>query len=133
MANPSTGAKSSSIVRLRAGLLVLVASIILCGVGGNFVARQFGLGIGWALLLAVIIWVAAGMLIARLDSRIYYAVALAVTVLIGYLVYDFSASALGWPDTVSLVLGVLAAALLAFTFYDFRRLKRELRLWAYRR
>jgi hypothetical protein len=34
---------------------------------------------------------------------------------------------------VSLGLALLAIALMAFTFYDFRRLKNEIRLWAYRR
>lgn len=133
MANASTGAKTSSILRLRAGLLLLLASIVLCGAGGTFIARQFGLGMGWALLLAVLIWVAAGMLIARLDSRIYYGVAVAVTLLLAYLAYDFSASALGWTTEISLALAILAGLLIAFTFYDFRNLKRELRRWAYRK
>lgn len=133
MAREPQAATSSSILRLRAGLLVLVASVALCAAGGHFVARQFGLGLGWALLLAIVIWVAAGMGIARLDSRIYYAVAVAVTALFAYLVYDFCSSALDWPRTVCLLLAAVAAALLAFTFHDFRRLKDELRRWAYRR
>ena len=35
--------------------------------------------------------------------------------------------------TRRLVLAVLATALLGFAFYDFRRIKDELRRWAYRR
>ncbi|QRG08840.1 hypothetical protein EZH22_11480 [Xanthobacter dioxanivorans] len=133
MAAAPSGAKTSSILRLRAGLLLLVTSIVLCGAGGHFVARQFGLGLGWAILLAVVIWVAVGMLLARLDTRIYYAAAVMVTALLGYLVYDFSASAIGWSSGVSLVLAAVAIIVLGFTFYDFRQLKRELRLWAYRK
>lgn len=133
MSTTPTGAKVSNIIRLRAGLLVLAVSVLLCAVGGNFVARQFGLGLGWAILIAAVIWIGAGMLIARLDTRIYYGVALAVTFLLAYLVYDFTRSALDWSQGVALTLAVLASALLAFTFHDFRRLKHELRLWAYRR
>lgn len=130
---PSRPASAPSILRLRAGLLLLVASVVLCGAGGHFVARQFGLGIGWAILLAVVIWVGVGILIARLDTRLFFGAAVAVTALVAYFVYDFSFSALGWSSGVSLVLAVVAALFLTFTFYDFRRLKHELRLWAYKR
>lgn len=133
MASAPSGAKTSSILRLRAGFLLLAAFVVLCGAGGNFVARQFGLGLGWAILIAVVIWVGVGMLLARLDSRIYFGAAFAVTALLAYLVYDFSTSAAGWPVAVSLFLALAATALLAFTFYDFRRLKHELRVWAYRK
>lgn len=133
MAPPRSRSTSPSILRLRAGVLLLVASVVLCGAGGHFVARQFGLGLGWAILLAVVIWVAVGMLLARLDTRIYYGAAVLITALIAYLVYDFCTSAIGWSGTVSLVLAVLAVVLLGFTFHDFGRLKHELRLWAYRR
>ncbi|MFG1373951.1 hypothetical protein V5F32_17375 [Xanthobacter oligotrophicus] len=130
---PPRTTSSPSILRLRAGLLLLVASVVLCGAGGHFVARQFGLGIGWAILLAVVIWVGVGILIARLDTRLFFGAAVAVTALVAYFVYDFSSSAIGWSSGVSLVLALVAALFLTFTFYDFRRLKHELRLWAYKR
>lgn len=133
MSSPSPGSQKASIVRLRAGLLLLLAFVLLCALGGNFVARQFGLGWGWAILIAVIIWVGAGVALARLDWRIYLGIALSVTALLAYLVYDFCSSALDWPTSVSLLLALAATALLAFTFYDFRRLKDELRIWLYRR
>ncbi|MFG1417971.1 hypothetical protein V5F38_13260 [Xanthobacter sp. V0B-10] len=133
MSSPSTGAQKASILRLRAGLLLLVGFVLLCGAGGNFVARQFGLGWGWAILVAAVIWVGVGIALARLDPRIYFGVAFAVTALLAYLVYDFCASALEWPGAVSALLALAATALLAFTFYDFRRLKDELRLWLYKR
>lgn len=126
-------AKAPSILRLRAGALLLVASVLLCGAGGHFVARQFGLGMGWAILIALAIWAGVGILLARVDSRIYFGIAVAVTALLAYLVYDFSTSALDWPKSVSAVLALAAVVFLAFTFYDFRRLKHELRLWAYRK
>lgn len=133
MAPTPSGARSSSILRLRAGLLLLVTTVVLCGAGGHFAARQFGLGIGWAILLAIVIWIGVGMLLARLDTRIYYAAAVAVTAFLAYLVYDFSSSAIGWPSSVSLFLAAVAVILLGFTFYDFRQIKRELRIWAYRK
>ncbi|MFG1361416.1 hypothetical protein [Xanthobacter pseudotagetidis] len=130
---PAKARKSITILRLRAGLLLLVASVVLCGAGGHFLARQLGLGLGWSILVALAIWVAAGMAIARLGPKVYFAICAAVTVLLGYLVYDFSRSAIGWPGPVSLALAAVAIALMAFTFYDFRRLKHEIRVWAYRR
>lgn len=133
MSSPTTGARKTSILRLRAGLLLLLAFVLLCASGGNFVARQFGLGWGWAILIAIVIWVGVGIALARVDSRIYFGVALAVTALLTYLVYDFCSAAAGWSNTVSLVLALATTALLAFTFYDFRRLKEELRVWLYRR
>lgn len=133
MSSPSTGTRKASILRLRAGLLLLIGFVLLCASGGNFVARQFGLGWGWAIIVAVVIWVGVGIALARLDARIYFGVALAVTALLAYLVYDFCSSALEWPSMVSLFLAFAATALLAFTFYDFRRLKDELRIWLYRR
>lgn len=133
MARAPSRPASPSILRLRAGVLLLVASVVLCGAGGHFVARQFGLGLGWAILLAVIIWVGVGMVMARLDTRIYYGAAVAITALLAYLVYDFCTSAIGWSSTTGLVLAGVAVVLVGFTFHDFRRLKNELRLWAYRR
>lgn len=133
MSSPLSGAPKASIVRLRAGLLLLVGFVLLCALGGSFVARQFSLGWGWAILIAVLIWVGVGIALARLDPKVYFGIALTVTALLAYLVYDFCASALDWPGGVSLVLAAAATALLAFTFYDFRRLKDELRLWLYRR
>jgi len=133
MANVPSGNRSPSILRLRAGLLLLLLSVILCGSGGHFVARQFGLGLGWSILLAIAIWVGVGVLLARIGSPIYFVVSALVTGLLAYLVYDFTTSAIGWSSTTAIILAVLATALVAFTFYDFGRLKVELRRWAYRR
>lgn len=133
MTSSSSGTGKMSILRLRAGLLLLIAFILLCGLGGQFVARQFSLGWGWAILIAVVIWIGVGILLARLPPKVYFGLALVVTLFLAYLVYDFSTGALGWSGAVSALLAVLATALLAFTFYDFQRLKKELKLWIYRR
>ncbi|MEP9348728.1 hypothetical protein [Xanthobacter sp. KR7-225] len=124
---------STGIVRLRAGLLLLVVSVVLCGAGGHFLARQLGLGLGWSVLVALAIWVGTGMAIARLGPKVYFAICAAVTALLAYLVYDFSHTAMEWPGPVSFGLALLATGLIAFTFYDFRRLKHEIRVWAYRK
>lgn len=133
MTDGTRGKTATTILRLRAGLLLLVASVVLCGAGGHFLGRQLGLGLGWSILVAIAIWVAAGMAIARLGPKVYFAICAGVTAILGYLVYDFSRSALDWPGALSLGLAIAAIALMAFTFYDFRRLKTEIRLWAYRR
>lgn len=125
--------KSSTILRLRAGLLLLIVFVALCGMGGHFLARQVGLGLGWSILLAVGIWLGVGIVLARIGSRLYFAIGALVTAFLAYLVYDFAHNALEWSGVVSLVMAMAATALVAFTFYDFRRLKHELRLWIYRR
>jgi len=124
---------SSSILRLRAGLLVLAASVLLCGSGGWFVARTVGLGLGWAILIAILIWIGVGVAMARLNSKIYFGIALAITLLLAYLVYDFCTGALGWSSMVSALLAAGATALMAFAFQDFRRIKSEISRWAFRR
>ncbi len=133
MAPETRSFSSPSILRLRAGILLLILSVLLCGTGGVFVARQFSLGIGWALLIAIAIWIAIGVLLSRLDSKIYYGLALLITLLLAYLVYDFSTSVLGWSSLVSALLAAVATAVVAFAFQDFRKIKVELSRWAYRR
>lgn len=134
MSLPSTETeiRKQSILRLRAGLLLLLAFILMCAFGGYFIADKIGLGWGWAILIAVVIWVGIGVVLARMSPKIYYGLALVVTLLLAYLVYDFVTSALGWSSTIAALLGVVAIAFLAFTFHDFQRLKKELRRLIYR-
>lgn len=129
---PSTPRKSSAL-RLRAGLLLLVVFIALSGMGGHWVARQFGLGLGWSLLLAVALWVGVGIVLARMGSKLYFATASAITAFFAYLAYDFARGALEWSFWVSLVVAGLAALFVVFTFYDFLKLKQELRVMVYGR
>lgn len=129
---PSQG-KKPGVLRLRAGLLLLIVFVILCATGGHFVARQFGLGLGWALLVAIGIWVGAGILLARMGTKLFLGTAAAITAFFAYLVFDFSRTALDWSFWVSLVPAALAALLVIFTFRDFLQLKQELRQLIYRR
>ncbi|MGQ3672060.1 hypothetical protein ACT6QG_06655 [Xanthobacter sp. TB0136] len=127
-----TEVRKQSTLRLRAGLLLLVGFILMCAFGGYFVANKIGLGWGWAILIAVVIWVGIGIVLARMSAKVYYGLALVVTLLLAYLVYDFVTAALGWSSTIAAVLGAVATAFLAFTFHDFQRLKSELRRLVYR-
>lgn len=132
---PSTPSmpKKSSALRLRAGLLLLVVFVALSAMGGHYVARHFGLGLGWSLLLAVAIWVGVGVVLARMGSTLYFSTAAAITAFFAYLVYDFSRGALEWSLWVSLFFAALAALFVVFTFYDFLKLKQELRVMIYGR
>ncbi|MGQ3674907.1 hypothetical protein ACT6QH_05365 [Xanthobacter sp. TB0139] len=133
MNTPTPVVRKNSVLRLRAGLLLLVAFILLCGSGGYFVASKFGLGLGWALLIAIIIWVGVGIVLTRMQPKVYYGLATVVTIILAYLVYDFITSALGWSSMTAAILAALATALLGFTFQDFQRLKGELGRMIYRR
>lgn len=125
--------RKNSILRLRAGLFLLGAFILLCGFGGYFVASKIGLGLGWAILIAIVIWVVVGVLLSRTPPKVYYGFALVITLLLAYLVYDFVTTALGWSSLTAAILGALATAFIAFTFHDFQKLKRELHRLVYRR
>ncbi len=127
-----TEVRKQSILRLRAGLLLLAGFVLMCAFGGYFIATKIGLGWGWAILIAVVIWVGIGVVLARMSPKVYYGLALVVTLLLAYLVYDFVTTALGWSGTIAALLGALATAFLAFTFHDFQRLKKELRRLVYR-
>lgn len=125
--------RKRSILRLRAGLFLLGAFILLCGFGGYFVASKIGLGLGWAILIAIVIWIAVGVLLSRMEPKVYYGIALVITLLLAYLVYDFVTTALGWSGLLAAILAALATAFISFTFHDFQKLKTELRLLVYRR
>lgn len=125
--------RKPGVLRLRAGLLLLVVFLILCGTGGHFVARHFGLGLGWSLLVAVAIWAGVGILLARMGPMIYFGTAALISAFFAYLVFDFVSSALDWSFEVSLALAAVAALFVAFTFYDFLKLKEELRRLIYGR
>lgn len=124
--------RSATILRVRAGLLLLVAFIVFSWMVGSFIAKHLGLGFGWGLLVAVLIAVGVGVLLARLDLKIYAALSALFTAFGTYTAYDFSRVALDWSQTVSLVLAGAVGLLLALTCYDFRRLKGELIAWARR-
>ncbi|WP_341987929.1 hypothetical protein [Azorhizobium sp. AG788] len=133
MTMPETRGKRDSILRLRAGLLLLIALLLFSFSGGTFVARQFNLNLWWALLIALGFVLLIGFGVMQLTNKSYLAIAVVVTALTAYLAYDFLHDAMQWSSTVSLVLAAIPLAILAAAFWDFRRLKAELRLWADRR
>lgn len=133
MTMPETRDKRDSILRLRAGLLLLIALLLFCVSGGTFVARQFNLSGWWALLIALGFVGLIGFGVMRLTNKSYLAIAVVVTALTTYLAYDFLHDALQWGSTVSLILAAIPLVLLAAAFWDFRRIKAELRRWADRR
>lgn len=118
------------IFRLRAGLLLLVALVFFSISGGNFVARQFGLTWLWALGLAFVFALLLGYGVARLTRAMYLSGAAVLTLLTTYLAYDFLRNAVGWSQTTSLILAAVPFVLMGAAFWDFRRLKEEIRRWA---
>ncbi|GGF82668.1 hypothetical protein GCM10007301_48490 [Azorhizobium oxalatiphilum] len=130
---PDTEGARGSIVRVRAGLLLMVALLLLCLSGGTFIARQFQLGYGWALLMAAVIALAVGYGVFRLTNRLYLGIAGLVTLATTYLAYDFLRNAMQWSAGVSMVLAAIPFVILVAAFWDFRRLKGEVRAWANRR
>ncbi|MEP9368477.1 hypothetical protein [Xanthobacter sp. VNH20] len=118
------------IFRLRAGLLLLVALVFFCISGGNFVARQFGLTWVWALGLAFVFALLVGYGVSRLTRAMYLSGGAVVTLLTTYLAYDFLRNAVGWSQTTSLILAAVPFVLMGAAFWDFRRLKEEIRRWA---
>ncbi|MGU3494138.1 hypothetical protein ACLBXM_08850 [Xanthobacteraceae bacterium A53D] len=133
MTVPDTGRETNSILRLRAGFLLLAALVILCVSGGTFIARQFQLGYGWALLIAGLIALALGFGVFRLTTKYYIGIAALVTLVTTYLAYDFMRNALQWGAGVSTALAIVPLVVLVAAFWDFRRLKGEVRAWANRR
>lgn len=129
MSMPEIRTRRESILRLRAGLLLLIALLLFCVGGGTFVARQFNLGLGWALLIALGFVLLIGFGLMQLSNKSYLAIAIIVTVLTTYLVYDFLNAGMQWGTTVALILAVVPLVILSVAFWDFRRLKTELRLW----
>lgn len=133
MSMPEPRAKGDPILRLRAGLLLLIALILFCVGGGTFVARQFNLGLGWALLIALGFVLLIGFGLMQLTNKSYWAIAVLVTVLTTYLAYDFLHAGMQWGGTLSLILAAFPLAVLSAAFWDFRRLKMEVRAWGNRR
>ncbi len=129
MASETTPIGKSSILRLRAGLLLLAALVMFCVSAGRFVAVQFGFGWVWGTICALLV---AGLLafgVTRLTRKTYFALAAFITLLTTYLAFDFLRGAAGWSGTTSLVFALIPLIILAAAFWDFRKLKLEITRW----
>ncbi|OYX14119.1 MAG: hypothetical protein B7Z15_05050 [Rhizobiales bacterium 32-66-8] len=118
-----------SILRIRAGFLLLIALAIFCVSAGRFVAVTLTLGWGWGAGAVVVCCLLLGWGIARLTRKIYLLLAAAVTLLTSYFVYDFLRVAMGLSSTTSLLLAVIPFLLVGAAFWDFRTLKEEIVRW----
>lgn len=127
----SGGGTREPVIRLRAGFAVMVALLIVSFMAGRWTAALFSLGWGWAALIGVVIALAIGAILSRLNVRIYLAVAAALCALVMYTVFDFARGPVDWSDGWAIGLAVLAGALLALSFWDFWRLTHEARAWAH--
>lgn len=118
-----------SILRLRAGLLLLATVSLFSISAGRFAAVTFGLGWVWGLVLVLAVLVLLAFAIWRLTRKVYLIIAAAVTALTTYFAYDFLQGALGLSSTTALVLSLVPLVVVGAAFWDFLRLKEEIRRW----
>ena len=118
-----------AILRLRAGLLMLTALGMLCVSAGRFVAVQLSAGWVWGLVAALALAAALAFALTRLTKKLYFAIAALFTLLVTYLAFDFLRGALGWSSGMAFLFALIPFAILAATFWDFRKLKLELTGW----
>ncbi|MDQ0509563.1 hypothetical protein [Ancylobacter amanitiformis] len=119
-----------SILRLRAGILVLVALVFVSASAGRWMATLFSLGWVWAALIGIAIAVLIGLIVTRLDRLAYFGIAALVTLFGAYTAYDFARGPVDWSAGAALLLALVPAVLLAAAFWDFRHFVGEVRAWA---
>lgn len=129
MTAPPPPAGRPAILRARAGLLLVLALSMLCISAGRFVAVQLTLGWKWGTLGAFLFAVVLVFVLTRLTRKVYFIIAAIITLLTTYLAFDFLRGALEWSSGMALVFAALPFAILAATFWDFRRLKLEVSGW----
>ena len=122
-------AEKPAIVRVRAGLLLLLALILFCVSAGRFVATQFSLNWMWGLIVALVVAGLVGFALSRLTRKVYFLISALITLLTTYLAYDFLRGAMDWSTTMSLLCALVPFAVLAAAFWDFRQLKLEVARW----
>ena len=121
---------SVSILRLRAGFLVLAALIFVSASAGRWAATLFSLGWGWAALIGVVVAALIALIVTRLDRIAYFGIAVVVTLFGAYTAYDFARGPVDWPKGWALLAALVPAVLLGAAFWDFRHLLSEIRAWA---
>lgn len=129
MSAPPAPTGRPSILRLRAGLLLVLALSMLSVSAGRFVAVQFGFGWKWGIVGAVGFALVLVFVLTRLTRKLYFIIAAIITLLTTYLAFDFLRGALEWSSGMALLFAALPFAILAATFWDFRRLKLEVTGW----
>lgn len=123
-------ASKESILRLRAGFLVLLALAFISFSAGRWAATLFSLGWGWAALIGVAVAGLIALIVVRLDRVAYFGIAAVITLFAAYTGYDFARGPVDWSEGWALLAGLVPGALLALAFWDFRHLVREFRTWA---
>ena len=122
-----------SIMRLRAGFLVLLALAFISFMAGRWTATLFSLGWGWATTIGITVAVLIAFVRSRLDRFAYLVVAAIVTLFGAFSAYDFARGPVDWSQGWALALALVPAVLLALAFWDFRNLMREVRIWLHSR
>lgn len=126
----TTRQQKASTVRLRAGILVLVALVFISASAGRWTAALFSLGWGWAALIGIVIAVLIALIVTRLDRVAYFGIAALVTLFGAYTAYDFARGPVDWSQGWALLLALVPAVLLGAAFWDFRHIVAEVRAWA---
>ncbi|MEP9378869.1 hypothetical protein ABLE91_19285 [Aquabacter sp. CN5-332] len=129
MASETAPVGKPSILRLRAGLLLLAALLMFCISSGRFVAVQFGLGWIWGTICALVVAALIGFGLTQLTRKIYFLLAAVITLVTTYFAFDFLRGALGWSGTTAFIFALVPFVVLAAAFWDFRRLKLEVTGW----
>ncbi|GAB4070206.1 hypothetical protein KHC28_19600 [Ancylobacter sonchi] len=119
-----------SMVRLRAGLLVLMALAYLSFVVGRWMATLFSLGILWAAAIGILVALLVALAASRLDRTAYLIIAALVALFGAFTAYDFARGPIDFSQGTATVLALVAGLLLAAAFWDFANLLREFRAWA---
>ncbi|MGA0564563.1 hypothetical protein ACO2RV_19120 [Ancylobacter sp. VNQ12] len=122
-------ASTTSILRLRAGFLVLAALAFVSVSAGRWTATLFSLGWGWAALIGVVIALLVALIVTRLDRLAYFGIAAIITLFGAYTAYDFARGPVDWSQGWAFALALVPGVLLALAFWDFRHIVREVRLW----
>lgn len=118
-----------SIMRLRAGFLVLLALTFISFMAGRWTAALFSLGWGWATIIGIAVAALIALVLTRLDRIAYFIVAAIVTLFGAFTAYDFARGPVDWSQGWALALALVPAVLLGLAFWDFRHLMREVRIW----
>jgi len=120
---------TASIMRLRAGFLVLLALAFISFMAGRWTATLFSLGWGWATIIGIAVAVLIALVLTRLDRVAYLIVAGIVTLFGAFSAYDFARGPVDWSPGWAFALALVPAVLLGLAFWDFRNLMREVRIW----